>query len=287
MTSGMSDFATTLRKQREAAGYTSARAFYRAWGPAFFGCTYKAYLNIESGRSVPQPRLAMKIAVGLQVSQDRGRAKGFVTAYLRALIGMEELTGFVVRILAGKAPPPGQSSLFQRAAERSMAGRTIPLSREKAAILLSAPEHYWAFTLLSDDFAHWKPGELAGRLELPEPRIRAALQDLVAARIFARDKEGRYYCPDAGKVFTFPRDRFYISRYREAMKGYWNHMSARQGATLLHRHIFTRASEANLRNYFPYLAQSVYGAHIYSTKEKSPDSALFLVEARVRRLLPF
>ena len=64
-------------------------------------------------------------------------------------------------------------------------------------------------------------------------------------------------------------------------------MSERRGAKLLNQAVLLRASETEFREFLPYLAQSVYGAHLYAKKERGPDTALFVIEASVRKLLPF
>src|SRR5581483_5707266 len=104
----MQDFAMTLRGLRERAGHASARAFFLArGGTRVFGCTYKAYLNIESGRSLPQPGLALKIAAELGVDAGSPQAQTFISSYLRTILGREELADFVLRVLsAGGASKP-------------------------------------------------------------------------------------------------------------------------------------------------------------------------------------
>lgn len=286
----MADFCSVLRRLRTSLGHGSARAFFRAQGgAAFFGCTYKAYLNVEGGRSLPQPHLALKIAAGLNLLDETRRhdAVEFVTAYLRSLLGREELVALLVRMLSGKAPSQVETSMFRKASERSMSEQTIPLTRKQAELQLRSAEHYWAFTLLQDDRRHWEPAEIASILGLRRGKLVAALRELEGGELLAEDKDGRFYCPHAGKVFIYPRDRFYASRFIPAMKGHWNDMVRKRGAAVFNSCLLVRAGEADLKSYFPTLAQSVYGAHIYAVKEKGPDTAFFTIEAVVRKLLPF
>ena len=64
-------FGAMVRRRREDAGYASAREFYQSLGGrAFFGCTYKAYLNVEAGASHPSPRLVEKLEATLHPYAD-------------------------------------------------------------------------------------------------------------------------------------------------------------------------------------------------------------------------
>lgn len=282
----MNPFALELRRRREAAGYASARSFYRARGGSTIGCTYKAYLNLEAGRSVPQPALALRIAAALEVSGEPARAKAYVSAYLRGLVGRPELAGFLLRALGGEAGPAERSTPFQRASELGMQPKIVGLTRRQADRLCSDGDRYWCWSVLSDDGGLWTPAALARLLDAPERRIRTALESLSTAGLLAREG-GRWRCEDAGKVFRFPRASLYVPDYRKALREHWVEMARRKGRPVLRRTTVVRASEAALRRAFGYLAQTVNGLHIYSVTEPSPDSALFVAQALVRRLASF
>lgn len=279
-------FAETLRRQREKIGYASARAFFRRFGQGFFGCTYKAYLNVEAGRSTPQPRLAMRIALALRVQDDAARSKEFVAAYLQSLLGRNELASFLVRTLSAAPATPGRGSLFERAARKNFSAASVPLTERQADALCGSKEHYWAFTMLTNDHGRWSPAEMARRIGSTEPALRRALEDLRALKIARRAPGNRWFSPLAGRVFIFPRDKFFTPLYLPKLKAHWHEAAARGGSVLYTRHLVTRASEARLRGYFPHLARSVYGAHIYALTEKGEDTGFFTVSTTVRRLMP-
>lgn len=284
----MNDFSRLLRKYRESAGYTSARAFYKGLGGrSFFGCTYKQYLNVESGHSSPQPYLVERVATGLRVAVDESRAKEYVLAYLNTLIDKPELVGLIVGAISGKGHGPGPSTPLRQAIKRSFSDRSEPLSRSQSELICKSKANYWTFTILANDDGAWTPEELAKHLGFKEGEVKSSLNDLVKSGLLAKEKEGRFTCPKAGRVFLHPRDELYVPKVIAALRNHWEGMATLRGETLLHQHLFTRASESALRNYFPYLAQGVQGADIYSSHEKSPDSSFFLVESLVRRILPF
>src|SRR5438094_650062 len=97
----MAGFASAVRGLRERAGFPSARSFYKSrGGPRGLGCTYRAYLNVEAGRSLPQPKLAMSIARGLGLASDGAPARDYCLAYLRSTCRSEELSSFLERALS-------------------------------------------------------------------------------------------------------------------------------------------------------------------------------------------
>lgn len=102
----MEAFAAVVRRCRKEAGYRTARAFYAGLGgKEFFGCSYKAYSNLEGGVSVPQPRLVQKVAAALRLGIRRAPARIFARAYLRLILGSEELLE-----LAAEAVRPAAAS---------------------------------------------------------------------------------------------------------------------------------------------------------------------------------
>lgn len=283
------EFPALLRKYREDAGFESARAFFnRLGGRAFFGCTYKQYMNVESGRSVAQPPLVSKLTSGLRVAADERRAREFALGYLRSALGRQELVDFIAAALAGQGGASGAGGTpMRRALARSFAERSESLSRGQSDLLISDFTTYWCFAILNNDRAGWKPEALSRAVGRPLAQVRRALGRLLQARLVAQGAGGRFLCPKVGRVFMHPRDEVFTPRVVPALRGFWEEMAAKRGALLLHQHLLTRAPEAELRSYFPYLAQTVQGADIYSSMDPAPDSGFILIETQVRRLLPF
>jgi len=279
----MNAYALELRRQREAEGFGSARAFYRARGGPSFGCTYKAYLNLEAGRSVPQSALALRIAAALGVSADKKRSRAYVSSYLRGLVDRPELGDFLLRALGGSSGPTGKSTPFQRASEIGFQQKTVALTRRQADYLCADADRYWCWGVVSDDGARWLPARLAKLLAVPERRVKAALAGLAKEGLITREG-AEYFCEDAGKIFKFPRVGLYLPDYRKALRAHWSAMGARRGRAVLKRQVVVRASEAALRQSFAYLVQTVNGVHIYSTTDPAMDTGLFVATAVVRRL---
>lgn len=272
-------FGTLVRRLRESHGHATARAFFESQGgDAFFGCTYRSYLNVESGYAVPNPHLVERLATALRVPLNEDTAKGFAVAYLRILLGFDDLLEFAVQALAADGSA-STAPLGRPDAEY------VRLTPAQAALLYESAESYWCFTLLASTPERRRARELAPRLELPEPVVRHALGRLEGARLASREKDG-YRRTKSGARLVFPKDE--TGRGSAALRRHWDAAAKRRGgARLLHHPFLMLAPETELRNYFPYLSQTVLAADLYATPDDCPDAAFFLVEATVERLFRF
>jgi len=267
-------FASALRRLRRDAGHSTARAFYRTQGgQRFFGCGYKAYVNVERGKSAPQPALAEKLVAALRVALDPVRARDFVVAYLEASLGSRELLDFAARSLcAARANPPAS------------AGYAAPLSAAQQRLIHDSPEQYWVFHLLAQDGRARDIDELASLLDFPEASLRAAIDSLSRAGLIGRDGPGRFKAkvvpPKARLAEPVPPNLAKLEKY-------WDEMENRKGRLILEHPLFLRASEREFSQYFQHLGDSALGAERCADGEHAPDSALFLVQVWVRKLLPF
>ncbi|MBI5240740.1 MAG: hypothetical protein HY926_09730 [Elusimicrobia bacterium] len=287
----MSAFSEELRRCRELAGHPSAREFFKsAGGRGAVRCTYKQYLNIEAGRSLPKPPVLGALVAQLQVWKQPEQAHRFFRAYLETLLGPGELLELCLQSLGpGARPPSSASSPLRKALSRSLQAKLAPLSPEQSRLIRKDPAHYWTWHVLSGDRADWRPESVAEVLRLPLPQVRRALEDLRRAGLAERGPSGEYGSPYRERHAVHERHsapaRLEVPPYREQVKRLWE--APGRGQTLLWHYLFLRASESELRHYFPYLAQVVSGSEIYDTTEKGPDTSFLVVEASVRRLMPF
>ncbi len=285
----MSDFSRLVTRLREHAGHRSAREFYRvAGGRAAFGCTYKQYLNVEAGRHVPGPRLVAALVAVLRLWQDPDRARRFAHAYLRALLGAGAAADFIAGALA--TPDPASATPLKRAIERDWAARSRPLTVAQSRLIRKDDAHYWAFTLLESDLGAQSAEEMRARTGLPATALKRALEGLARAGLIARDADGRWRCPDAGKIFIHERPvegKLEIAPHLGELRRRWEAMARRDGKTLFDQYLLVRASESEFKAYLPQLAQAVAGSEVYASTETGDDTGFLLVESRVRRVLTF
>ncbi len=137
----LEDFAAVVSRLRRDAGHRTARAFYEALGGKdFFGCSYKAYSNLEGGVSIPQPRLVQRVAAALRLGVRRAPARSFARAYLRLILGSEEFLELaaeaVLPRLAARSGGPGarEESLDLEARGRALFDHPVLLRASEAEL---------------------------------------------------------------------------------------------------------------------------------------------------------
>ncbi|MBI3547708.1 MAG: hypothetical protein HY078_01525 [Elusimicrobia bacterium] len=280
--------AQTLIKLRAQAGYPSARAFFKdRGGQRHFGCTYRQYVNIERGRSTPGPRLLEKIAVGLRLLEDKENARDFFKAYLLAISKSADLVDLIVAAFTPtpdsmhKAQPEMVSSLV-----RSFETKTKVLSREASEYIAASPDHFWPFTILENDSGHWEPQALADAAGLQAAKVKRTLERLVEFKLVQRDREGKYFIQDPDRVvFRHPSDRIFSAT--GPLTQMWEGMAAQDENPVLRSAFFARAAESEVRQYAPFLLKALWGASVVATTKKAPDTAFFLMQVSIRKVLPF
>ncbi len=282
----MESLSEALKACRLEAGYTSSRAFFlRSGGAKYFGCTYRQYLNVETGKSAPGGRLIRKIAVGLGLGTHKKRARRFLSAYLRLVSGSNDMVKLVINTFSEPKSAKTGSSIVDSLARVNQQHR-FNLTREQSDFICSSPESYWSFTILANDKGSWDSKSLAEVTKFSPQKMDAALKRLVRFRLLKKVKGGRYQCPHAGKVFQHPQSRIY-TRGLDSLRAYRGKMAEKRGGTMLRYHFFSRAPEAELRHYFHYLIKSVQGAEVCSTQTHGPDTIFFEIETTVKKVLPF
>lgn len=271
-------FHGTLQRLREAAGYPSARSFFmKMGGPRWFGCTYKQYRNAEAGRSVPSPRLADRIAAALRLEHSPPAARRFMEAYLRALLESERL----VSLALGAAPLASASAMD--AALTKAYERPHHLSKAQTDFMYACAENYWAFFILCSDSGSWSPEDLARASGLKAAKLARALEGLRRNGMAAKDRDGRWRSPYFDRNLITAPDEEGRERYHALAD---KHLGLENGAAkpLMRQLVLVRAAESDLAHYKPILIKALQGASIFSTTEAGPDTALFAVETRIRRV---
>lgn len=260
----LAHFALVVRKLREQIGYPTARAFYESsGGKATFGCTYKAYLNVENGVSAPQPRMVEKLAAALRLAHHEQRARDFAVAYLRVLLGSDDFVELAIEALTGAAA--AHPRRYEPPAD-------MELTAAQIGLLQRSPEAFWCLTALANDRGAWRADALSDALGIPREKVAKALAALAAAKLVS-GKNGAYQRSQAGRALV-PAG--------VAMNG-----ALQQGETMVQHPLLFRASEAELTNYFRHIASTLRRAGLYATSDTGPDTHLFVLEASVLKLLPF
>lgn len=287
----MNAFSVLLTQYRREAGHDTGRGFYKkAGGRAAFGCTYQQYLNIETGRSVPKPAVFYAIVVQLGLWKDQERSRRLCRAYLEAQFGGGEFLEFLLRSLAPSAPGSSQSSPLRKALQRDIQSRLAPLSQEQSRLIKKDAVHYWTYHVLAGDSGYWQAEKIAPLFGFKVAEVRKALEALVKAKVAELAKEG-YWSPYRQRHVTHEKSavpsRFEVAPSMDHLRKVWGAVEDKHGQTLFHRYLFLRASEAQLREYYPYFALSMDGMGIYDTIDKGDDTSFVVLEATVRRMKKF
>lgn len=286
----MSQFSDLLQKFRREAGHESGRAFYKAsGGKAALKCTYQQYLNVESGRSVPKPAVFYAAAVMLRLWKDADRSAAYCRAYLEACLGGGEPYSYLVRSLAPSRQPSSQTSPLRKAMQRDLQARLAPLTQEQSALIKRDPLIYWTYHVLAGDSGSWDAAAIAKAFGFPAGKVQAALETLTAAGLARKDKKG-WWSPYRDRhvmhsVPAAPKAPHEVASAMEKVGKLWD--AAGQAEPLFKHYIFLRASEAQLREYYPYLAMTMDGMEVYDTLERGADTSFVAVETSVRRLKRF
>jgi len=288
----MTNFSALLTRCRKEAGYDSGRGFYKkAGGRAAFRCTYQQYLNIETGRSVPKPAVFYAIIVALGVWKDQDRSGALCRAYLEAQYGGGEFMAFLLRSLGQAGQNAGsQAAPLRKALQRGRQSRLAPLSQEQSRLIKKDAVHYWTYHVLAGDSGYWQADKIAALFGFKTAEVKKALTALTAAKVAASDKEG-YWSPYRDRHVTHEKQagspRPEVAPSMDRLKKIWDVVGQKDGQPLFHRYLFLRASESQLRAYYPYFAMTMDGLEIYDTVEKGDDTSFVVVEATVRRMKKF
>lgn len=287
----MTTFSALLTQYRREAGFGTGRGFYRnTGGRSALGCTYQQYLNIEAGRSVPKPAVFYAAVVQLGIWKDREKAGRLCRAYLEAQFGGGEFLEFLLRSLAPAAAGGSQSSPLRKALQRDMQSRLAPLGQEQSRLIKKDAVHYWTYHVLAGDSGCWRAEKIAPLFGFKVPEVKKALEALAKAKVAELSKDG-YWSPYRERHVTHEKSaapsRFEVAPSMERLNKVWSAVEAKHGQTLFHRYLFLRASESQLREYYPYFALSMDGMEIYDTIEKGGDTSFIVLEATVRRMMKF
>lgn len=272
-------FGDVLARLRKRRGFSTAHAFYKGvHGRRTLGLSYLSYLNLERGRSLPQPaRLELLLEV-LELPLESALAAELIRAYLTCLLGSD-------RLLRALETPPAAGPLHWRIAEegarQAIAQRTYHLSVEQYRLLGSQPA-VWSCYLTLQNTAGWiERDELARMTGLRKARMSDALTALSKARLVELSgKKARN--PFADKYVAPPPSLPLAGRVREGWRR--NEILKSGKDPVSAASVILRMSEAQRRLYAQHLQDTIKLSDIYGDPRKTADSDVYLVEGNIYRL---
>jgi hypothetical protein len=283
----MSAFSEALSALRREAGFPSAYRFYhRNGGRRHFGFTYVHYLRLEKGAKAPRAEAFGAILKALRLAPAADGARAMFRAYLLDVLGSPEAYELIVGSVS-KSVPTVSPTLAEGGFDRLKREHLMHMSIEQFTAVSNDETSYWTSELLLNDNGAWTPKDVAERLDCAPKAAAEALDRLTKAKLLRSTSPGRYKTRQPGKFWTFPGRSKGMEPLLDRVRDFWDAMAKRRGGAFGERLELVRASSSVMRQYMNALHHAVDEANLAATHSKGEDTALFLIEGRVRRLLPF
>lgn len=271
-------FSAVLVRVRREQGYENAHSFYKGRdGRRTLGLSFANYMALERGLSLPKPFRLEAILKALNLTPAMAQWKELTRTYLVCLLGSDAL-------LKGLEPAPAVAEKADdEAARQLLRQRSAQLNLGQWRVLAADQAAYYCHVYLVNSPGWSTQAELAVALDLPASAVKNALKALAAAKI-VEVSGGRARSPFAYKFLqTLPA----LSETTHIKAGVLRSRESFAGArgTLAHRNNLTvRMTKAGLERYVLKLGETVALSSVYGDAEKSPDSDVYFVDARVFRI---
>ncbi len=279
-------FSKSLARIRSESGFATPYAFYhRNGGRHAFPFTFAYYLKIERGDSLPRPDWLPAILSLLRIPPTEALYRKFITDYLRDSFGKEETYQALIAPLLCqhvKEEDPGK-----QATKRLMTEKAYHVTPAQFKAILRDAATYWSFECLVNEHGTLSEEDLIDTIKEPKAKIKAGLTRLIKHKLVRKTAKGRYSSPLSDKFYVFPRTYKGFDIDRAKLWALENAIEKRQGAELFNGGILMRAEEGAVRLAMRGLSDAIESAGAHSVTQKGEGTALFLLQARVRKLLPF
>lgn len=274
------EFSAVLQRVRRERGFANAHSFYRGCGGRrALGLSFPNYMALERGKSLPAAWRLEAILAGLGLDEGSAPRRELIRAYLVALLGGDAL----LKGLEAPASAQASESATDEASRQAQRQRAAALDLAQWRVLAADPGAYRVHVFLVNTPGWSGEAEIAAAAGLPAAKARVILKKLAAARVVEAGN-GRARSPFAYKYLqTLPLTpataslKAPILKTREDFAGPKSKLLKRVNVT-------TRFAAAGLERYFQRLQDAVWLAGVYGDAEKSPDSDVCFVDARVFRI---
>lgn len=272
-------FAAVLARVRREQGFANAHSFYKARdGRRTFGMSFANYMALERGLSLPKAWRLEAILKALDITEAAPQWKELVRSYLTCLLGSDSL-------LKGLEPAPVISAALtsDEVGRQALSQRAAQLELGQWRVLAADPTAYYCHVYLVNTPGWSGADEIAEALAVPATKVKNALKALSKAKIVELTG-GRARSPFVYKYLqTLPLLpattllKSSILRSREAF-------ATGRGILAQRRNVTTRMTNAGLDRYFQKLAETVTLSGVFGDAEKSEDSDVYFVDARIFKI---
>lgn len=279
-------FSDTLVRLRKEAGFPTAYRFYHdnGGGPVL-KMTYRNYLMIEQGKSLPAMGKLQKLYPALRLPQTTPAAKELIVAWLRTLGGEEAYKEILEPIITPKTEAMGLSPVHQ-ALQRTLAGQKYYLSPDQFGAMVSSFETYKCSLTMGNDTGTWSAADIAAALRVKTPVAEKSLKELAKAKLVKEVKKGFYKSRVAGQMLGYPNLSALAPELLAKFKEYLKKLEQTGTSEWASKGII-RADALALRGLFPLVGASIEASQTYAVTQKTERSAFFYVIGKVVRLWDF
>ncbi len=279
-------FSKLLVQLRKEAGFPTAYRFYHDnGGNGVLKISYRNYLMIEQGRSLPGLERLGTFLWALHLFLKSAEANTFVSAWLETMAGPEHFKELFKPLLAAKQGAQGLSPM-QNAMKKAMTNTKIHLSMAQMEAIFANQDNHLCFHAITNDTGAWPKKEFAARLQLTEAAAEKALKALARVKIVKEVKKGVYKSPMAGALLQYPRRELLPQEFCARMQEYGDELAA-TGKRVLQCRTMVRADGAEFNNFYPVMQVNNDTAATYAIEEKTDRSALYLVEGKITKIRDF
>lgn len=278
-------FSGLLRKKRQEAGFRTAyRFFHGNGGEKFFGFSYRQYLRIELGKSVPGPERLSRLVSGLRLRNRTTPANELALSWLKTFVG-EDVYANVFSFLgipaSARPIPPTQREL-----KSTLAGRKRYLTPAQLGAALTDKDTYLCFLSLNYDTGTWSADRLIKELGIPRPAAERSLSTLFSAKLLKKAGKGRYRSAVSDQTVEFPPREAIDENLLKKHRDYTRELIA-AGREEFGRSGIIRADDVIFRDLFPTLQLSLDAMLAHKVREHTANSALYYVTGQVVKLRNF
>ncbi len=277
-------FSDTLIRLRRSSGFPTAyRFFHDNGGDKVLGMCYRKYLMMEQGRILPLFKHLRGFLFGLRLVRGSAPARELVGAWLKAMAG-DELFEEILKPMLSDKPAVLVLSPAQKALREAIAGRKFYMTVPQLEACAASPESHLSYQLLANDSGVWTAEKLSESAGISKAAAEKIIKKFLTVKLLRRVGKG-YKCPLAGAYVEAPNhgaapelfDR--LSKRHEEL--------AASGERLWFRRGIIRADEDALKDFFQLMSVNLSSVTAYAVNEKTPKSALFVVEAKAVKLRNF
>lgn len=282
----MGHFSRSLIRLRTRGGFKTAYNFYHSnGGRRIFPFTYAHYLKIERGGSLPQPsalRIMLKLFSGAIQVQER---RELTHDYLRDLSG----DGAVYDELFAPLHAPAGEGSRENALPLILGRLNTNVTPAQFQAIVSSPEATGCFMLFANVPDALSIEKIAGSIGSSKGACLAAVKVLQKQRLVVARGPGRYAC-------RIPVERRYrlphfhgLQPLYDKMRANIDRLAGKNGEPLYARASASRLAPSAFDRVVRGFDEAIDAGASLSQKlmPPGPETPLYFIEARVRRLVAF